>query len=162
MNDALIVETELLAEDWAAIGRALTSAGRRAYDDVSWLLELGLDRFAADEAEWNRLEAQSVPETDPRRQELKRRETEALATSMRARTITAEMQMRELADRVNALGDELEAYRRTMRALRDENAALEARLRRATRGHEDAVRPMGKRHAPLQWLREFLGGRGGE
>jgi hypothetical protein len=162
MDDPLVVETDLLGEDWATIGQALTSAGRRAYEDVSWLLALGLDRFAADEAEWNRLEAESVPEADPRRQELKRREIEALATSMRARTIAAEMQMHELADRVDALGDELEAHRRTMRALRDENAALEERLRRASQGRDDEVRPIDKRHAPLEWLLGFLGGRGGE
>jgi len=159
MDEPLLVEVELLAEDWAAIGRALASAGRHAYDDVPWLLEVGLDRFAGDEAEWDRLVAEHVPDTDPRRQELKRRETEALAVSMRPRTISAEMQVHALSQRVNTLADELEAHKRAMRALREENAGLEERLRGPLASEDGAAGPVARPREPLAWFRAFLGGR---
>lgn len=63
------------------------------------------------------------------RQELKRRETQALLISMRASTIVAEIMMRELGEQVRALGDRIMEHRQAMQPLREENAALEAHLR---------------------------------
>jgi hypothetical protein len=138
MDAPMVVEVELLEEDWATIRRALAFAGRDGPDGVSWLLAHGLDEFAADEAEWKRLEGQTAGEAEARRQELKRREAQALLVSMRARTIAAEKVMAELGETVHALGVELYANRRVMRPLREENASLAARLGLATGGGSGA------------------------
>ncbi len=96
------------------------------------------------------------PEAEAPRQELKRRETEALLVSMRARTIAAEMRMHALGERVHALGAELTAHRQDMRALRGENAALEARLQ--VRDTDGTRAPAGaERRSVLTWLGALIG-----
>ncbi|MDR7484542.1 MAG: hypothetical protein QN187_04355 [Armatimonadota bacterium] len=156
------IEVELLAEDWAMIRRALDAAGREPEDGLPWLVEQGLDRFLRDEAAWKALEGRPGPEAEVERQELKRRETQALLVSMRARTIAAEKVVHELGETVRALGVALQQNRRAMRALRDESASLMARLQGADGRAAGADPPRGRSAAFRDWLRHLVLARGGK
>ncbi|MDR7521214.1 MAG: hypothetical protein QN168_02000 [Armatimonadota bacterium] len=156
------IEVELLAEDWATIRRALDAAGREPDDGLPWLLEQGLDRFLRDEAAWKALEGHPGQEAEVERQELKRRETQALLVSMRARTIAAEKIVHELGETVRALGAALQQNRRTMRSLRDESTSLMTRLQEADGKTAGADPPRGRRGAFRDWFRSLLPARGGK
>jgi hypothetical protein len=124
------------------------------------LLERGLDAFVADEAEWKALEGQAIGETEAKKQELKRREAQALLVSMRARTIATEKTMAELGETVHVLGAELYANRRAMRPLREENAALAARLanvRETDNGGGPSPDAAARRVTIVGWLRKRFG-----
>lgn len=125
----MTIDVELLSDDWAVIRRALEMAGREVDAGLPWLLEQGIDLFAQDEASWRALEGESGLDAQRRREELKRRETEALLVSLRARTIASEKLMHELSERVHALGAELRTNRGQMWPLRRETDALDAKLR---------------------------------
>lgn len=158
MDLSSVVETGLLAEDWAAIRDALWAVGRDSKADLGWLLEQGLDGFIQDEAEWKALEGRPDEAPQARPQELKRREAEALLISMRASTIAAEFLMHELGERVRVLGAAMKEYQRTMWPLRKENAEFEARLRaldESRNGADEAQRGSGPL---LDRVREFLKG----
>jgi hypothetical protein len=143
-----VVVVELLAEDWAMIRSALQTAGLDSDNGLSWLLELGLDRYALDEEEWKALDGRPEDASQVRRQELKRREAQAHLVSMRASTIAAEKVMHELGARVHVLAAELYGHRSTMWPLREENASLDARLQ-AMHGPVDGAPPPDKRRT---WL----------
>lgn len=149
-----VVEVDLLTEDWAQIQRALRAAGRVPEDDLPWLLEHGLGRFMRDETEWKALEGRAGPEAEALRQELQRRETQALLVSIRAQTIAAEMVMHDLGESVHALGADLKKNRQAMRALREESAALQTRLQGLDGSDAAAAHPARGRGAALRdWLR---------
>ncbi|MDR7417645.1 MAG: hypothetical protein QN178_01890 [Armatimonadota bacterium] len=150
------VEVEVLTEDADAMRRALAAAGRDPRANVPWLLARGLEQYVADEAAWQALEGQEGPEVEVKRQELKRRETEALLVSMRAETIAAERVMHDLGMKVHALGAQLYANRREMWPLRDEAASLEARLKRLTEPATGSASPSATGQGVLAWLRRLL------
>ncbi|MDQ7857753.1 MAG: hypothetical protein QN174_00335 [Armatimonadota bacterium] len=155
-----VIEVELVDEDWGAIRRAMDAAGPDVRDAMAWLLERGLDAFVADEAEWKALDGQTTDEAEARKQELKRREAQALLVSMRARTIAAEKVMAELGQTVHELGAELYANRRAMRPLREENAALAARLAVASgagNGGGPSPGDAATHRGVVGWLRRVLG-----
>lgn len=156
MNSPSVVETELLAEDWATLRDALRAVGRDSKAHLGWLLEQGLDGFIHDEAEWKALEARPDEASQARRQELKRREAEAFLVSMRASTIAAEIEMHGLADRVRVLADEMEGHRRVMWPLRRENDALEAHLRGSGNAAQREQPPAAGSAGPalLGWLKK--------
>lgn len=156
MDVSLVVETKLLAEDSTAIRDALWAIGRDSKADLGWLLEQGLDGFVLDEAEWNALEARSDDAAQARKQELKRRETQALLVSMRASTIAAETLMHDLGERVHELGAEMKAHQRKMWPLRRENADLEARLRELSGSSNGVVVTAGERHTLFDRLKEII------
>jgi hypothetical protein len=125
----MIIEVDLLGDDWALIRRALETAGHSTETGLLWLLEQGLEMFSRDEAEWRSLEGKSGHHAQTRRQELERREAQALLVSMRVRTIASERLMHELSETVHALGATLRNNREEMWPLRREADALDARLR---------------------------------
>jgi hypothetical protein len=156
MEDALTVEVDLLAEDAAAIRRALVGASRDLQADLSSLLEQGLTQYAADESAWHDLEDQVGPEAEAKRQDLKRRETQALLVSMRAHTIAAEKVMRALGETVHTLGAQLHANRREMWPMRQEATSLEARLKELTAPNDGSAPPSKNGGRVLAWLRRWL------
>jgi hypothetical protein len=158
MEGELRVEVDLLAEDAEAMRQALTAAGRHPEADLPWLLEYGLSQYASDEASWQHLEDEGAPDDDVRRRELKRRETEALLVSMRANTIAAEKVMHDLGETVRALGAQLHANRQEMWPMRQEAAALEARLRELTTAGNGSAPGAGDRQGMRVWLRRMLRG----
>lgn len=128
MGAGLAIEVELLSEDWEAIRSLVSASGLEAHAELSRLLEIGLDGFVQDELEWETMEGRTDEAAQVRRQELQRREAHALLVSMRASTISAEIEMRGLSDRVGMSADEMETHRQTLWSLRLENEALETRL----------------------------------
>jgi hypothetical protein len=156
MEGELRVEVDLLAEDAEAMRQALTHAGRHP-EDLAWLLEYGLTRYASDEAAWQHLEDEGAPDDDVRRRELKRRETQALLVSMKANTVAAERAMHDLGETVRALGAQLHANRQEMWPMREEAAALEARLRELS-ANSNGSSPGDDQEGALAWLRRILRG----
>lgn len=147
----MVIEVDLLSDDWALIRQALEAQGRDVDSGLPWLLEQGLEQFTRDEATWRSLEGRSDPDVEARRQELKRRETQALLVSMRARTIASERLMHELSEKVRALGAALRSHRGEMWPLRREVNTLDAKLRSL---HEALHAPL-----PTPGHRWTLGGR---
>lgn len=160
MTAPWVVEVELVDEDWAAMQRAMGDAALDTLQGTAWLLERGLEAFVADEAEWKTIAQAHGGEVEARKQELKRREAQALLVSMRARTIAAEKLMLALGETVHELAGELHANRRAMRALREHNAALAARLATAAAAGSGGRPSSGDatvRKGMIGWLRRLFG-----
>jgi hypothetical protein len=153
----MVVEVELLSDDWALIRQVLEAQGRDVDSGLPWLLEQGLEQFTRDEATWRSLEGRSDPDAEARRQELKRRETQALLVSMRARTVASEKLMHELSEKVHRLGTELRTNRGKMWPLRRETDALDTKLRSLQETLTGPAPASRRRQAPASWLARLLG-----
>ncbi|MDR5684076.1 MAG: hypothetical protein QN163_08635 [Armatimonadota bacterium] len=109
----------LTGEDLAQLAEALTTLGFWPVESgLAWLIREGARYYAADQGAWRELVAREVPDQDPLRLELQRREVLAHLLSMRARTLGREQERDALADRVDALGAEYRRLRQALFALR--------------------------------------------
>jgi hypothetical protein len=163
MGERPAVEIELLEDD---AGTVLRAAGARepTADRLADLLSDGLAHYLRDEAEWDVLSRDGPPGVHGvRLGELKRRETEALTVSMRARTIASEIRMEALRVRVKrlqqqraALGHQMNTLRSAASELRRHRGRLAALLEPADPGGRESPARTGL----VERLGRFLGLRG--
>ncbi len=119
----------LAGEDLAYLARALASLDLWPLEEgLAWLIRQGARAYLRDQRAWEELNRRGVPDRDPDRLELQRRELAAHVFSMRARVLRTELERDALLARVDALGQEYEALRRHLAQLRWELERLKVAL----------------------------------
>jgi hypothetical protein len=160
MTAERVIEVEFLADDLREIRGVMSHSEQPEQDALSQLLTSGLESFQRDEASWR--DVQNRDDSEPFKQELKRRETLALLISMRSRTIRSEIRMNELGSRVRDLErlhadkrQQSELLRRSISRLRTRIAVIEGLLK------EGAPLPENKTHPLMaRLIRLFTKGNG--
>ena len=129
-----MIEVEFLEDDLREISAMMPDSGKPEQGALSKLVMSGLVNFQQDVASWR--DVQNRDDSEPFRQELKRRETLALLISMRSRTIRSEIRMNELGSRVRDLESrhadkrqQSELVRRSISRLRTRIAQIEESLK---------------------------------
>jgi hypothetical protein len=114
-----VVSLKLAGEDLAQLAEALASLGFWPVEEgLAWLIREGARSYLADQRAWEELDRWGVPDQDPVRLELQRREALAHVLSMRARTLAREQERESLRQEVAALSQEYARLRQTLFARR--------------------------------------------
>lgn len=92
-----MVSFKLAGQDLAQLAEALASLGFWPVEEgLPWLIPEGARSYLADQRAWEELDRRGVPDQDPVRLELQRREALAHVLSMRARTLAREQERETL------------------------------------------------------------------
>jgi hypothetical protein len=133
-----MVDVMLSSEDVSRLAVFFAERGQSLDNGTAWLIEEGARHFCNDQSAWEQLNAAGVPDGDPRKLELQRREAVAHLISMRARTVSTETEMEMLRAQVSALGAEYKELRASLMRLQDEQRSLKAALDTSPRQAEAA------------------------
>lgn len=111
------IELTLAEQDAAELSRFFAASGRTMATGLAGLLFDGVTAYETDQRTWEELSAACVPDDDPARQELQRREAHAHLFSMRPRTFATEAEMNRLRVQVLETSAAYKEFRNRLRVL---------------------------------------------